>query len=579
MLRREGALSDRIRARLSLIGAVAAYGAASLARALKAPYYAAQAMGVRAPERLLVAPPDIRTADPTVADEIYAGYFSFDGKIVQTQGRSPFAIDPPSAAWRRSLAGFSWLRHLRAADRALARANARALAADFLASRASFPGDPAFEPPVVARRTLSFLAQSPILLEGADQDFYEAFMASLGRNVRLLMCALASETAKPDRLLCAIALAEFGVCAEAGHPFQIRATRLLERELSRQILPDGGHAGRNPETLVELLLDLLPLRQAYAARGGRAPERLLVAVDRMIAMLRAMQHGDGSLALFNGAGPVSADRLATILAHEDSPRAPAPDAPHFGYRRMQAADALVIVDAGAPPPPAFSGSAHAGCLSFEYSLGGDRIVVNCGAPPASAEHMRPLARQTAAHSTLVIEDRSSCRIAPEGGGPAGWLSGQIVAGPRHVNAERRSTPSGGVLDLTHDGYVREFGLVHRRTLALTHDGTRLVGEDRLVATNVAQSRQARHFVLRFHMHPNVRLSFAADGRSIDVASNGGARLLFESTETATIEESVFFAAHGAARKCQQIVLAGRAAPEAYVRWSFTRVFEDGHAEA
>lgn len=547
-------------------GFIASQGASSLARALRAPYYFVKAMGVRAPERLHVAPQDIRTADPTVADEIYAGYFSFDGKIVAMQGRSPFSIQPPSAAWRRSLAGFSWLRHLQAADKALARANARALADDFLLSRNIFVDDPAFEPPVVARRTLSWLAQSPILLEGADQEFYERFMNSLGGNVRMLMRALAHEPPGLDRLTCAVALAEFGVCADAGRKFQDCATDLLDAELARQISSDGGHVGRNPQALVDLLLDLLPLRQAYAVRGRRPPERLLACIERMIPMLRMMQHGDGSLALFNGMSVASPDSLATILAHDEAPGAPPLDAPQSGYRRIEAGDALVIVDAGGPPPLEYSGAAHAGCLSFEYSIGGERLVVNCGAPASGSDVSRRIARATAAHSTLVVEDRSSCEIA----GEAGFgrrLAGRIVAGPREVIADRRSAASGEWLEFSHDGYAREFGLLHRRKLALT--SAWLVGEDQLVTLG---AEQANDFVLRFHVHPNVALSPTSDGCGIDIVSPGGIRLTFEVEGlTPAIEESVFFAAPGAPRRCAQIVVAGRALPEAHVRWSFTRV--------
>jgi uncharacterized heparinase superfamily protein len=206
--------------KVKLAGSLAALGAGSVVRVLSAPYYALQAMGLRSPQRLHLAPQDIRTADPTVADEIYAGYFSFDGKIVDAQGRSPFAIDPPSASWRRSLTGFSWLRHLRAADKALARINGRALVAEFLSYKKIFPEDPAFEAPIVARRTLSWLAHSPMLLEGADEDFYELFMSSLGRNVKALLRALSGAAPDPDRLICTIALADFGVCADAGPKFQ-----------------------------------------------------------------------------------------------------------------------------------------------------------------------------------------------------------------------------------------------------------------------------------------------------------------------------------------------------------------------
>src|SRR5258708_19633186 len=66
-------------------------------------------------DRLLIAPQDLRTADPTRASEIYSGRFAFAGKVVICDGRSPFEIEPPSEEWADQLLGFGWLRHLRAA--------------------------------------------------------------------------------------------------------------------------------------------------------------------------------------------------------------------------------------------------------------------------------------------------------------------------------------------------------------------------------------------------------------------------------------------------------------------------------
>ena len=40
-----------------------------------------------APDRLLIAPQDLRTADSTRASEIYAGRFSFGGKVVVCDAR------------------------------------------------------------------------------------------------------------------------------------------------------------------------------------------------------------------------------------------------------------------------------------------------------------------------------------------------------------------------------------------------------------------------------------------------------------------------------------------------------------
>ena len=85
-------------------------------------------------DRLLIAPQDLRTADATRASEIYAGRFAFAGKVVICDGRSPFERKPPSEDWAVALHGFGWLRHLRAADSAITRANARALVDEWITS-------------------------------------------------------------------------------------------------------------------------------------------------------------------------------------------------------------------------------------------------------------------------------------------------------------------------------------------------------------------------------------------------------------------------------------------------------------
>ena len=97
-------------------------------------------------DRLLIAPQDLRTADPTRASEIYAGRFAFAGKVVICDGRSPFEIEPPSDEWAEQLLGFGWLRHLRAADSSITRANARALVDEWIALQGAFDSLDAWRP-------------------------------------------------------------------------------------------------------------------------------------------------------------------------------------------------------------------------------------------------------------------------------------------------------------------------------------------------------------------------------------------------------------------------------------------------
>src|SRR5579871_768332 len=355
-------------------------------------------------DRLIIAPHDLRTADATRAAEIYAGRFVFAGKIVTCHGRSIFDLEPPSEDWEVALLGFGWLRHLRAADTALTRANARALVDDWISNQ-SQKRPIARRADVLARRVISLLSQAPLVLGDTDGKFYRRYLRGLTREIRQLRYTMLDMPDGVPRLQVLIALCYASLCL-ANQARHIRTTaRKLSEELQRQILPDGGHISRNPGALIELLTDLLPLRQTFAARNIAPPPALLNAIDRMMPMLRFFRHGDGSFALFNGMSGTSSDVLATLLAYDDTHGTPMSSMPHTGFQRLDAGAMTVIMDTGPPPPLSVSNEAHAGCLSFELSSGPSRIVINGGMPSTTRDNWRAFARSTAAHSTVTYQDR------------------------------------------------------------------------------------------------------------------------------------------------------------------------------
>src|SRR6478672_5472651 len=215
----------------------------------------------RKAERLLIAPQDLRTADGTRASEIYAGRFAFAGKVVISDGRSPFEIPAPSEEWAAALLGFGWLRHLRAAESGITRANARALVDEWIALNSSHDAI-AWRADVVARRVTAWLSQAPLILHDADVHFYRRFLRSLSRQVRQLRHTASQARDGVPRLQAAMALSYAALCMARQQRHIRAATKRLSEELARQILPDGGHISRNPGALIELLVDLLPLRSA-----------------------------------------------------------------------------------------------------------------------------------------------------------------------------------------------------------------------------------------------------------------------------------------------------------------------------
>ncbi|UZF91029.1 heparinase II/III family protein [Bosea sp. NBC_00550] len=512
--------------------------------------------------RLLFAPHDLRTADPTTAGDFYAGYYTFAGRTLRSHGESPFDVEPPSEAWAEALHGFGWLRHMRAADTAIARANARSLVEDFMAKRRD-RDDIGRRPAVAARRLIAFLSHSPLLLEGADHVFYERFLRHVARLADRLSLALAGAVEGADRLNGLIAVTLAAICLDGQDARRRRAETMLSDELDEQILPDGGHLSRNPRLLIELLLDLLPLRETFAARGLEPPRGVLTAIERMMPHLRLFRHGDGSLALFNGMGTTAPDLMATLAAYDDARGRPTEHAAYSGYSRLAAERSIVVADAGAPPRGAYSVEAHAGCLAFEFSSGPQRIIVNCGASRFGPPELKLAARSTAAHSALVLDDRSSANF--------GMVLGEmrIVSGPRDVRVARQDGADGPEWVASHDGYRRSLGAVHTRRLLLARDGATLSGEEEVTLTGARAALQA---AVRFHLHPNVRASLVREGSGALLALASGEVWSFEAGGLPiAIEESLFLAASDGRRRTEQLVVAFDAVTTPRIAWRLSRI--------
>jgi uncharacterized heparinase superfamily protein len=198
--------------------------------------------------------------------------------------------------------------------------------------------------------------------------------------------------------------------------------------------------------------------------------------------------------------------------------------PETGFHRLAASRTLVIVDCGAPPaarreaangglPRGADRFAHAGTLAFEMSVGRDRLIVNCGAAPAAEGEWRDALRATAAHSTMVLADTNSSELRPEG------LGRRVET----VESDRQDSNGAQWLDATHDGWLRQFGLRHRRRLYLSESGDDLRGEDELEADREVD---VPGFTLRFHLHPAVVASLQQDeaGALLRLPSGVGWRL-------------------------------------------------------
>jgi uncharacterized heparinase superfamily protein len=213
---------------------------------------------------------------------------------------------------------------------------------------------------------------------------------------------------------------------------------------------------------------------------------------------------------------------------------------------------VVVLDAAPPPPQKLAALGSASTLAFEMSDGAQRVVVNCGGPgplatELSAELVRSL-RTTAAHSTLVLADTNSTNILADG---------SLGKGVEDVTIERSEDNDASRLEASHDGYVRGFGLVHKRSLMLGNDGKELRGADQLMPRGRRKIRDSVAYAVRFHLAPGVEVTATADGMGAILRSKGAPPWNFRCRGgMLTIEDSLWIDGPGLPRRTAQLAVVG-----------------------
>jgi uncharacterized heparinase superfamily protein len=473
----------------------------------------------------------------------------------------PFAArieDPFLAA---HLHGFAWLRDLRALGGEAARHRGRALIAAWIARHRTWHPF-AWRADLLACRIAALLGHFDYFCETADDAFGEAVVDSLARQAHHLDIdwlsaapGIARATAASGRVLAAVAF-------EGNGPRLAVAIAALTHEITAQVHPDGCHASRAPAHQLALLRLLIDCRDALRAGEVAEPEALTDAVARMAATLRLMRHPDGGLALFNRSTEESASPIDGVLVKSESRRRAPPQAPDGGFQRLSAGRTTLIVDGGMPSP--MDGAAHAGLLAFEMSVGKERLVVNCGSSPGD-DRWEVALRATAAHSTLVIDDRNAAEIGADG---------SCGGRPKRVNVTRHEEDGRVWIDAEHDGYVPTHGLLHRRRLYLAEGGADLRGEDTLVYAG-APGIPAREATVRFHLHPKIRASVLPKRQAVLLRLASGTGWRLRSDSAIAVNESVYFGDNGAIQRCEQVVLTApldaiRRDGSVAVRWALQR---------
>jgi len=316
-----------------------------------------------------------------------------------------------------------------------------------------------------------------------------------------------------------------------------KGLELLNEQVREQILPDGAHFELSPMyhcIILEDLLDLVRLEPSLS--------HLKKQISSMLNWLKSMTHPDGEISFFNdatmgiAASPLylmqEAAKLGCIPKNSENDISILSDS---GFVCINGFNTKLIFDTGKIGPDYIPGHAHADCLSFEFSLGQERVFVNQGTSVYGNSSIRLLERKTKAHNTVEVNQLDSSEV---------WHGFRVARRARPVHFQFGRQNGGYFMEASHDGYTRVIpNLLLTRKLELLPKRLKILD---------SLSTQASQALIYWHLHPEIKVEQVSD-REFNLSTAKGFKLMFHSEGSCSLTESWYSSGFGVRRETLVIV--------------------------
>tara|TARA_B100000902_G_scaffold391048_1_gene441070 strand:- start:2488 stop:4095 length:1608 start_codon:yes stop_codon:yes gene_type:complete len=181
-----------------------------------------------------------------------------------------------------------------------------------------------------------------------------------------------------------------------------------------------------------------------------------------------------------------------------------------GYIILKNKKIQMAMDVGSSPDTYFTKDYQSGALSFEIISNGQKLISNCGYYGGENLKLNRLSKSSAAHSTLNIDDNSSCKFINVNNN---WL---VKKGLKILKKYYTYEKDYWKIHASHDGYLKKYNSIHEREIEFFPKLMSFTGLDTIIRKKINYNYK---FEIRFHVEPKVKLMKTQDNKSILIELN------------------------------------------------------------
>jgi len=420
-----------------------------------------------------------------------------------------------------------------------------------------------WEVDIVAKRIIAWTSNTGLTYEDSNIDYKNKFNGVIKKQINHLINEIEGSEWVDDKMIGCAAIILTGLSYQDKDQYLKTGLNLLKKFVKFSLDNDGFPKSRNIRQLCFYLKYFILIREWFKESQSEIPDFINENIYYLGQSYAFSWQNHKVDLLFNGnneTNNIDLDRYLKRLGYSFKNQSNELG----GYVALNNKKNSLIMDVGSSPDKKFSSNYQAGALSFEIMSNGKKLICNSGYFQNHNHELNELSKSSAIHSTLILDDRSSCKFNKTKN-----KNSKIFRGLKILKKNIVFEKNYWKINAAHDGYLKQYGIIHEREIEFYPEQIKFVGQDKIISKNGVKNLK---FEIRFHLEPNIKIMKTQDNKTILIDLDGEGWKFNSYNNNINIDNGLYFGKKNSFTDNQNIVISGMTNDENQtIKWEIIKI--------
>ena len=416
---------------------------------------------------------------------------------------------------------------------------------------------------LTSKRIIAWLSNHYLTYDGGNQEYQNQFNWMIQKQTNHLINEIKKSNSIHDKIIGCAAIILVSLCYKDEKRYLPFGLNVLKKISNSSLDNFGFPKSRNIKQLILYLKYFILIREWFKEAKISIPEYINETIFYLGQGYAFTWQNIKKDILFNGnniSNNFEFDHYLKRFGYKFKNE----NKEFGGYVILQNKKISLIMDVGPSPISKFSKNYQSGALSFEIISNGKKLISNCGHYNHRNINLNYLSKTTATHSTLIIDDQSSCKFKK-----IDEKNFILNDGLKILKKDVIFDKNFWKISASHNGYLKKYNSIHERVIEFYPEQSKFIGFDKIISKKTNFNIK---FDIRFHLEPDIKLMKTQDSKTILIElGDEGWKFICENFNI-NIDNGLFFGNKNSYKQNQNIFISGvTSSQDEKINWELIKI--------